>query len=194
MKKSFFIISLVCLVLCSLQTFAQKDVESDSDADRKETIAWIEGKVKEYGNFVYYFRGKNEFFDASINAEGGSVCRWEYRFSESFYDDPERGKGSKPRNYVVKFDLKDITEITLSPVEGKYQTKTDELYYTLEFRTFNDANKAKVIQKRTFSNTRKRDNEIALHISDKDIAERMLKAFQHALELCNKGNVKEEKF
>ncbi|TAF66468.1 MAG: hypothetical protein EAZ55_05955 [Cytophagales bacterium] len=188
MKKiyTYSFIALSLLINLSQKTYAQ----TDNDADKKETIEWIEGKVKEFGNFKYYFRGENEFFDAKFYV-GSSKCTWFYEVSERFYDDPEKGKGSKPRTYKIKFDLKDITEINLVTIEGNMQTKKKELYYAIEFRTYNDKNKIKENKKQY---SKEKDNATAIYLSDKEIAERFVKACYHALELCTKGKVKEEKF
>lgn len=184
MKNLTIILGLTFLSLFHTQAKAQ----CDECADLKETIEWIEGKVAEYGSFVFFYRGENEIGEAVLDASGNK-CKWEYSFSERYYDDPEKGKGSKPRVYKKKFKLKDITEIVMVPVEGEWQTKTEELYYALEFRTFNDENKIKEKKKKY---GRSKDNELAIYISDKEIAERMVIAMNCALCDCNKGEVPEE--
>jgi len=187
MKKLFTSLMILTTVFFAFDTQAQ----CDECAKLKETVEWIEGKVKEHGNFIYYYRGENEIFDAEFST-GLSNCTWEYTFSERYYDDPERGKGRKPRTYKIKFKLKHITEVVMMPVEGQKQTGEVDLYYSIEFRTYNDKDKIKQKKKRY---SRDRTNEVAILIADKEIAERMVVAFNCALCLCGeKGEIKEEAY
>jgi hypothetical protein len=79
----------------------------------------------------------------------------------------------------------------MEPVEGKQQTGNKVLYYAVVFRAFNDR---EAVRKRQRGEGRDRTSRVAIYIDDEEVAVRMVQAFTHAIELCNRGDASKEKF
>ena len=191
MKKAILLAAAVLMIANALSIAS---IQTEKEPTLEETLSWIQAKLKETPNPVIHAKGRDGWYDDfeyyKLAWEGGKVD-----FVKELQGNIT-GETWRISKYV--FMLKDLDSYSVKLkkggkyIEGGYQLAEISLqtYLNKEAITYHID-----IKKDKYEDPGIRDGkcyELRFYATD-ELAERLVKAWQHAIKLCG-GNTKKEIF